>query len=150
MRLHGDREPRQPQYGMTGGATCCSGAANEVWSYGEKVLAICEKYLALRERLRPYITELMQEAHEKGTPIMRPLFYEFPEDMNCWRVEDEYMFGSRYLIAPIMSAGVASRKIYLPNGGHWTGMETGESYQGGRTYEVKVELETMPVFVRQF
>ena len=45
MRLHGDREPRQPQYGKTGGASCCSGAANEVWSYGEKVYEICRKYM---------------------------------------------------------------------------------------------------------
>lgn len=149
MRLHGDREPRQPQQGTTGGATCCSGAANEVWSYGERVLGICEKYLALREKLRPYIYELMQEAHEKGTPIMRTLFYEFPEDCHCWEVEDEYMFGRNYLIAPILEAGAESRRIYLPAGYDWTDMETGEGYRGGDTYEVNVTLETMPVFVRQ-
>ena len=75
MRLHGDREPRQPQYGEAGGATCCSGAPNEVWSYGEEVYEICRKYMELRERIRPYTRSLMAEAHEKGTPVMRPLFY---------------------------------------------------------------------------
>lgn len=148
MRLHGDREPRQPQQGTTGGAACCSGAANEVWSYGEQVLGICEKYLMLREKLRPYIQELMQEAHEKGTPIMRTLFYEFPEDRHCWETEDEYMFGSKYLIAPILEAGVERRRVYLPEGCDWTDMETGKGYRGGNTYEMSVTLETMPVFVR--
>ncbi len=70
MRLHGDREPRQPQYGTTGGASCCSGAANEVWSYGEEVYEICKKYLEIREKMRPYTRRIMQEAHEKGTPVM--------------------------------------------------------------------------------
>ena len=53
----------------SGGGKHRSGSENEVWSYGEEVLEICTKYLQLRERLRPYVTELMQEAHEKGTPI---------------------------------------------------------------------------------
>lgn len=80
MRLHGDREPRQPQVGTTGGATCRSGAENEVWSFGKEAFEICKKYLNLRERMKPYIARLMKEAHEKGTPVMRPLFYDFPED----------------------------------------------------------------------
>lgn len=58
MRLHGDREPKQPQLGTTGGATCLSGADNEVWSYGEEVYEICKKYMKLRERLRSYTREL--------------------------------------------------------------------------------------------
>ena len=68
------------QYGTTGGATCVSGAPNEVWSYTDQVCEILSDYLRLRERMLPYITELMEEAHEKGTPVMRPLFYDFPED----------------------------------------------------------------------
>ena len=60
MRLHGDREPRQPQFGTTGGASCCSGAANEVWSYGEEVYEICRKYMELREKMRPYTRKLME------------------------------------------------------------------------------------------
>ena len=62
MRLHGDREPRQPQVGTTGGATCRSGAENEVWSFGKEAFEICKKYLNLRERMKPYIARLMKEA----------------------------------------------------------------------------------------
>ena len=80
MRLHGYRMPYQPQYGTTGGAECVSGAPNEIWSYGDEVYEICRKYIELREAMRPYIRSLMEAAHEKGTPIMRPLFYDFPED----------------------------------------------------------------------
>lgn len=147
MRLHGDREPRQPQCGTSGGATCCSGAANEVWSYGDQVLKICEKYLAMREKLRSYTHALMRQAHEKGTPVMRTLFYEFPEDEICWEVEDEYMYGDQYLIAPILDAGIISRKVYLPLGQNWVDIETNEVYQGGCWYEIDVTIDTIPVFV---
>ncbi|NLM12180.1 MAG: family 31 glucosidase [Epulopiscium sp.] len=148
MRLHGDREPRQPQYGTTGGATCCSGADNEVWSYGEKVYNICVKYMGIREKLRDYTRKLMQEAHEKGTPVMRTMFYEFPEDKNCWEVEDQYMYGDRYLVAPVLYAGAKSRKVYLPEGYKWRDMDSGLVYNGGETIEVALSLETMPVFER--
>jgi alpha-D-xyloside xylohydrolase len=83
MRLHGDQEPKQPQQGTTGGAACTSGAANEVWSYGETVYGICKKYMMLREQLRDYTRELMRQAHEKGSSVMRTLFYEFPEVENA-------------------------------------------------------------------
>ena len=149
MRLHGDREPRQPQVGTTGGATCRSGAANEVWSYGDKVYEICRKYMELREQLRPYTRELMREAHEKGTPVMRTMFYEFPEDSTCWEVEDQYMYGSTYLAAPILNAGERSRNVYLPMGCGWKETESGKEYEGGQWIEIPVSIESMPVFERQ-
>ncbi len=147
MRLHGDREPRQPQQGTSGGASCCSGATNEVWSYGERVLKICEKYLQLREKLRSYTYSLMQQAHEKGTPIMRTLFYEFPEDAVCWEIEDEYMYGNQYLVAPILEAGVSNRRVYLPAEREWLLIETNDVYKGGNWYDIDVTIETMPIFV---
>lgn len=146
MRLHGDREPRQPQYGTTGGATCCSGAPNEVWSYGEKVYEICVKYLNIREQLRDYTRKLMKEAHEKGTPVMRTMFYEFPEDENCWVIEDQYMFGDRYLVAPVLYPKMQTRKVYLPGGYKWRDMEKGTVHIGGQTIEVELSLDYMPVF----
>lgn len=148
MRLHGDREPRQPQYGTTGGAHCCSGAANEVWSYGEDVYKICVKYMNIREKMRGYTRKLMEEAHIKGTPIMRTLFYEFPEDKECWEIEDEYMYGEKYLIAPILEAGVNERRIYLPVGVQWKECNCGCIYYGGQYITLTVSLDSMPVFER--
>lgn len=149
MRLHGDREPRQPQYGTTGGAACCSGAANEVWSYGEEVYDICKKYMELREKMRPYTRSIMEEAHGKGTPVMRTLFYMYPDDPACWETEDEYFYGPSILVAPILYAGQRSRSVYLPKGETWVEYATGKEYEGGQTYEADAPLDVIPVYLKK-
>lgn len=141
MRLHGDREPKE-------GKDSAPGADNEIWSYGEEVYEICKKYIFVREKLREYTRALMKEAHEKGTPVMRTLFYEFPEDEKAWRSETEYLFGAKYLVAPVLKAGQRSREVYLPKGAKWQAWEGGEEFEGGRTVEVDCPIEMMPVFVR--
>ena len=153
FRLHGDREPRQPQLGNSGGAPCRSGAANEVWSYGEEVFGICKTYINLREKLRGYVRRVMAEASDKGDPVMRPLFYEFPQDGRCWHLETQYMFGSQYLVAPVMKAGQKRAQVYLPEGAQWRqldamGKPNGESEQGGQNITVETPLDYMPVFER--
>jgi alpha-D-xyloside xylohydrolase len=148
MRLHGDREPHKPQYGVSGGAACLSGADNEIWSYSSEVYEICKKYLFLREKLKPYITGLMQAAHEKGTPVIRPLFYEFPQDNTAWEIEDAYMFGPDYLAAPVLYEGQRERKVYLPSGAGWTNGWTGERSEGGREITVEAPLDRIPLFCR--
>lgn len=148
MRLHGDREPRQPQVGTTGGANCLSGAPNEVWSYGEAAYEICKKYMNIREELRDYIRGAMLQAHEKGTPVMKPLFYQFPEDKKAWEIEDEYIFGDTLLIAPVLYAGMKSRRVYLPGGCSWKTFKGEETYEGGQTVEVVTPIDVIPVFER--
>ena len=148
MRLHGDREPHKPQYGTTGGAACLSGADNEVWSYGPEVEKICAKYLFLRERMKPYLTKIMREAHEKGTPVMRALFYEFPEDAACWEEQEEYLFGPDVLVAPVMYEGKTQREVYLPKGASWTDVWTGKQYEGGQKITVSAPLEQIPLFTK--
>lgn len=149
MRLHGDRVPKQPQLGTTGGCGCLSGAPNEVWSFGNDVYEICKKYLFLRERLKPYIAGLMQEASEIGTPVMRPLFYDFPQDDKAWEIEDQYLFGSDILVAPIMENGQRTRSIYLPKGADWIDGWSGTSYSGGSTIEIDAPLDQIPAFIRK-
>ncbi|MDR0656253.1 MAG: glycoside hydrolase family 31 protein [Treponema sp.] len=148
MRLHGYREPIKPQYGTTGGAACRSGADNEVWSYSDEVYEVCKKYLFLRERLRPYIEKIMQAAHDKGTPVIRPLFYDFPGDKAAWETEDAYMFGPDYLVAPVLYEGMREREVYLPPGAAWTNAWTGESFEGGRIVTSSAPLDIIPVFCR--
>jgi alpha-D-xyloside xylohydrolase len=148
MRLHGFREPLKPQYGTTGGAACRSGADNEVWSYSDEVYEICKKYLFLRERLKPYIEKIMRMAHDKGTPVIRPLFYDFSQDKAAWETEDEYMFGPDYLVAPILYEGLRERQVYLPQGAVWTNAWTGESFEGGRVVASSAPLDIIPVFCR--
>lgn len=146
MRLHGDREPKQKQLGKTGGAECLSGAANEVWSYGEEVYEICKTHMTMREELRPYTRLLMLEAHEKGTPVIRTLFYVFPGDEKCWEVEDQYMFGGSFLVCPVLEPGRRKWEVYFPAGQKWKTYDGSVEYEGGKTVTVDCPLDTIPVF----
>lgn len=147
MRLHGYRLPYEdPMSNEVGGGMCDSGAPNEIWSFGEKAYPILKEHIELRERLRPYIRRLMKDAHEKGTPPMRPMFYDYPEDKNCWDVEDAYMFGPNLLIAPVMYAGMKQRDVYLPEGSEWIEVSTGKHWDGGSTAAVSLSLDHIPVF----
>ncbi len=148
FRLHGFRDPIKPPLSDHGGGKMVSGAANEVWSYGEEVYDTCKKYICLRERMKPYITRLMREAHEKGTPVMRTLFYEFPQDPACWEVSDQYLFGPDLLVAPVMDAGVTQRPVYLPRGAKWKNAWTGKKFNGGQTIPVDAPLDIIPLFLR--
>lgn len=149
MRLHGDRYPKQAQLNQELSRDARSGADNEVWSYGEKVYKICKKYILIRENMREYTRRLMEEAHEKGSPIIRTLFYEFPEDNNCWDIEDQYMYGDTYLVAPILYAGQREREVYLPKGYRWENTATGEVHEGGNTIVLQCPLDTMPVLIKK-
>lgn len=148
MRMHGDRLPYEEITASDGSSRLRSGASNEVWTYGEDVGEILESYIRLRERLRPYTRETMKEAHESGTPVMRALFYEFPEDPKTWDVGDQYLFGENLLVAPVLEPGANSRTVYLPAGEMWTEVATGETYEGGTTVEATADLKTIPVFAR--
>lgn len=148
LRLHGDREPHSAPLASSGGGLFGSGATNEVWSYGDEAYLIFKKYLEIREQLRPYITKIMMAAHGKGTPPMRPLFYDFPDDKQSWDIEDEFMFGPSLLVAPVLYEGVRSRKIYLPEGAEWEEVHNGLNHQGGQWIESVAPLGVIPVFTR--
>ena len=130
MRLHGSRDPHSEPLGTSGGGICTSGADNEVWSYGEDVYNICVEYMHIRERIKPYVREQMKAAHEKGTPVIRPLFYDFPQDGRTWDIEDQYMFGPDLLVAPVLHAGAKTREVYLPAGASWRNAWTGQKLCG--------------------
>lgn len=150
FRLHGNRSPMYGFDGdfISGTGSFGSGADNEVWSYGDECFEIMKKYLFLRERLRPYIKEQMQLTHDKGTPIMRPLFFDFKADKAAWDVDDEYMFGPDILVAPVIEAGVKSRKVYLPAGASWTDAWTGKAYEGGQCIEADAPIDVIPLFLK--
>jgi alpha-glucosidase (family GH31 glycosyl hydrolase) len=125
------------------------GGPNEVWSFGEEAYEIIKGLLFLRERLRPYIMEQMQAAHEKGTPPMRPLFFDFPGDPACWDVEDQFMFGPHILVAPVLYEGARSRQVYLPDGARWTDAWTDEGLDGGQWITADAPLERIPLYLRE-
>ena len=89
----------------------------------------------------------MRAAHEQGDPLMRPMFYDYPDDPRCWAVDDQYMFGPDLLVAPVTDAGVSERSVYLPQG-IWCDAWTGERIEGGGDLACNAPVERIPVFIR--
>lgn len=150
FRMHGERSPwheREEEF-INGVRQLTSGQDNEVWSFGEDNFEILKKYLFLRERLRPYIRECMDEASLSGMPVMRPLFFDFYKDKTAWKIEDEYMFGPDILVVPVMEENTSERKVYLPEGAIWTDANTKKAYSGGQNVTVPAPLDIIPVFIR--
>ena len=148
LRMHGDRGPHDiPRLSDLdyGGGFSETGRPNELWSYGEDVYEILKKYLDIRLGMKDYIKSVMDEASENGSPVIRAMFYEFPEDGMCWDIDDQYMFGSKYLVAPVMYQGMTERKVYLPHG-NWKDIHTGKVYDGLQTMNMPAPLEIIPVF----
>jgi alpha-D-xyloside xylohydrolase len=149
LRMHGDRLPHSKPLSNSGGGSMVTGAPNEIWSYGAEVEGILNKYIKIREALRPYISKLMEEAHLLGDPLMRTLFYEYPEDLHAWEVENTYLFGADLLVAPIINYDETAREVYLPKGDSWINLWTKETYDGGQTIQVTANLSEIPVFIRE-
>ena len=147
MRLHGDRQPSEPVCRKDGTRVLNSGSDNEVWSFGEEAYPILVKYMKRREELRSYIRELMKQAHEEGTPLLRAMWYEFTDDENCSDLKDQYMFGSCFLVAPVLEPEARERQVYFP-AGRWRNVDTGEILEGGETRTAAAPLDIIPVFER--
>ena len=150
LRMHGDKEPCDEaplDEREWGGGFCHTGLPNELWSFGEDVCAVLKSYVDLRVKMRPYLKEVMREASENGSPVMRAMFYEFPEDEACWAADDQYMFGPKYLVAPVLWEGMTRRNVYLP-AGRWRDLNSGEVLAGGQTVTADAPVEVIPVYER--
>jgi len=108
---------------------------------------ICKKYLELRYRMMPYIYSAVKETCETGVPIIRALWLHYPDDEQAVARGDEYLFGRDLLVAPVFEKGAESRTLYLPRG-TWYDFWTQERFEGGREITRKVDLETIPLYVR--
>jgi alpha-glucosidase/alpha-D-xyloside xylohydrolase len=109
---------------------------------------ICRKYLELRYQLLPYNYTLCREAHDANMPLMRALWLHYPDDPQAVARGDEYLWGRDMLVAPVVERGAASRKVYLPRGDDWYDFWTGDRHAGGQEIVRKVDLATLPIFVR--
>ena len=149
FRLHGKRLPydtvnKQTQYD----AFLPSCASNEIWSYGEEAFAVMKKYILLRQRLKPYILRQMDRSHTDGTPVMRPLYYDFYRDPQVLSVGDAYMFGPDLMVCPVIEAGADSRQVYLPAGTTWRDAWTQECYEGGQWITAQAPMDQIPLYLR--
>lgn len=126
----------------------CSGTINqEPWRFGEKVEQACRRAIELRYHLLPYVYQLFRDLHQSGAPVMRPMFWHYPEDPKTYALDDQFMFGRYVLAAPVVQRGDRSRKVYLPEGA-WYHYLTHERYDGGRDHVIDAPLDSIPVFVR--
>jgi alpha-glucosidase len=119
----------------------------EPWMY-KKSLPIIRAAIKLRYSLLPYLYSLLQKASQDGTPIMRPLCFEFPTDESTAKDCGQFMLGASLLAAPIVEQGIKEKSIYLPKGCDWYDYYTHQKYQGGQTVAVPVSLETIPLFIK--
>jgi alpha-D-xyloside xylohydrolase len=141
FRLHGVRLPRPGFSGV-------SGAPNEIWCYGEEAYKTIVEIIRMRYRLIPYLMEQMKKATAHGTPLMRPLFFDFQDDETCYTIDDQYMFGPDILVAPVLSQGQTTRRLYLPAGAAWKDAWSAEMRPGGAWVTVEAPLDRIPVHLR--
>ncbi|MCR5137125.1 MAG: DUF4968 domain-containing protein [Oscillospiraceae bacterium] len=121
----------------------------EPWMYRNSAGLIRDAIL-LRYRLAPYLYSAEYEASQTGAPIMRALVYEFQDDEQVWDESFEFLYGRDILVANVIEPGATTRKVYLPKGCKWYDWNDNfREYEGGRTVEVPVTLETIPLFIRE-
>ena len=126
----------------------CDSRPQEPWAFGPEVERVCKKFIELRYRLLPYLGKLFTEAHERGTPIMRPLFWHYPDDKIAARIGDQFLLGADLLVAPVLQPGCVARCVYLPRGEWVNFWNRRERVRGGRHIVASATLDTLPLFVR--
>jgi alpha-D-xyloside xylohydrolase len=135
-----DRAPRDLYrrwlaWGVLTSHTRAHGAPpREPWEYDEALTEDFRRALGLRYSLMPYIVAQAKDSSARGYPMLRALFFEYPEDPTSWTIDDEYMFGPSLLVAPLFEPG-EGRRVYLPPG-DWIDYQTGKSYAGARWRQI--------------
>ena len=122
-------------FGMLSSHSCCNGAPpKEPWEYDEEFTDEFRRTVELKYRLMPYVYTQAKLCSEEGYPMIRALFFEYPEDPTSWLIEDEYMFGRDILVAPLME-DVPSRNVYLPPG-QWVDYQSDKTYEGAAWHHI--------------
>ena len=129
-------------FGMLSSHSRCHGIApKEPWNYGDAFLDEFRHIDELKYRLMPYVYAQAKDCSEHGLPMVRALFVEFPDDPGSWLVDDEYLFGSSILVAPLLHENATNRDVYLPPG-TWIDYQTGKAWDGGWRH---IEAGPLPV-----
>jgi alpha-D-xyloside xylohydrolase len=128
-RLHGNESVRVP------------------WAFGEEAVSVTRKFTKLKASLMPYIYKTAKEVTEFGTPMMRAMLLEFPEDKTCETLDQQYMLGSSLLVAPVFNAE-GNVQFYLPKG-NWSNFFTKQVVEGGRWITEQHGFDSIPLYVRE-
>lgn len=121
---------------------------HEPFAYGPAFTDINRATIELRYKLLPYLYTLFREHTETGAPVMRPLWFEYPNDARTYLTEDQYLVGRDLLVAPVVTEGVVKRRVYFPKGDNWIDWWTGQIYEGGKDAEVAAPIDRLPLFAR--
>ena len=117
-------------FGFLSSHTRAHGAPpTEPWLISKSFTDAFRACAEMKYKLMPYVYAQAKDCSERGLPMVRALLVEFPQDPGAWLVEDEYMFGSQMLVAPLMESG-NERTVYLPKG-KWIDYQSGKIYEGG-------------------
>lgn len=119
----------------------------EPWAFNKETTDCIREVIKLRYRFIPYIYDLAHECERTGAPILRPLVYEFPDDLNVRNLADSYMLGSYVLVAPVMEPGKTARAVYLPKG-QWYDFYTGVMYEGKQHILTQSPLNHLPLYIK--
>jgi len=119
----------------------------EPWSFGEPYTSINRKFIELRYRLIPYLYSVFWEHHRYGFPILRPIIMHEQEVYKNHFRQDEFTYGDKILVCPVLAPGEKARKVYLPKG-KWYYFWTNQLIDGGTEVEVTTPLDTMPIFMK--
>lgn len=117
----------------------------EPWSYGEKYTPFAKEAIEARYRLLGYLYTAFRQHTLDGTPILRPLFFDYPAIENP--DDAAFMWGNDLLVSPILEEAATNHSVYLPDG-KWYRLSTGDSYTGGQELNFPVEIDTIPIFVK--
>jgi alpha-D-xyloside xylohydrolase len=129
-------------FGMLSSHSRCHGIApKEPWNYGSAFEDEFRAIDGLKYRLMPYVYAQARDCSDHGLPMVRALFIEYPDDPGSWLVDDEYLFGSSILVAPLMHENATGRDVYLPPGS-WIDYQSGKAYDGGWQH---IEAGKLPV-----
>lgn len=122
--------------------------ASEVAKKDVVTMAKAKKQVELRYQLMPYNYTLSFDNNQKGTPLMRPLFFEEPDNKTLTTVAGTYFWGNDFLVTPITKAGITSTEVYFPKSNNWFDFYTNEKHAAGTTESIKVNEDYIPTFVR--
>jgi alpha-D-xyloside xylohydrolase len=135
-------------FGVLTSHTRCHGAPpREPWAYGETFIDDFRRAVELKYRLMPYIYAQAVRSSAEGHPMLRTLFFEFPEDPTSWLIEDQYLLGEALLVAPLFEDGAKGRQVYVPPG-TWIDYQTGRVYEGARWHWIEAGPVPIIVLVR--
>ncbi|HUW04944.1 MAG TPA: TIM-barrel domain-containing protein [Williamwhitmania sp.] len=114
----------------------------------DTTMAYAKAAVELRYKLLPYVYSLAFDNSQTGKPLMRPLFFNEPNNPQLLTYDKAYMWGDAFLVSPVKAQGIKEQAVYLPKGTSWTDFFTGKVYNGGKDITLPLTLNHIPVLVK--